>query len=103
MQDEKISYFLLRCRYNSIPLRSTLSLILGKYLNFQKALGLTYNVLEFENRPEFQYSKNNLLVFETKILVVKYLKLRIFLDKNLLSIQLLSFYLDRKSSKNFHA
>ena len=53
-----------------------------KYLNFQKALGLTYNVLEFENRPEFQYSKNNLLVFETKILVVKYLQLRIFLDKN---------------------
>ena len=29
LQDEKISYFDIRCRYNSIPLRSTPSLILG--------------------------------------------------------------------------
>ena len=29
MQDEKISYFRIRCRYNSIPLRCTPSLILG--------------------------------------------------------------------------
>ena len=29
MQDEKISYFRIRCRYNRIPLRSTPSLILG--------------------------------------------------------------------------
>ena len=29
MQDEKISYFRIRCRYNSIPLQSTQSLILG--------------------------------------------------------------------------
>ena len=29
MQDEKISYFFLRCRYNGIPLRCTPSLILG--------------------------------------------------------------------------
>jgi hypothetical protein len=28
LQDEKISYFLLRCRYNGIPLQCTPSLIL---------------------------------------------------------------------------
>ena len=31
MQDEKISYFRIRCRYNSIPLRSAPSLILGLF------------------------------------------------------------------------
>ena len=44
-----------------------------KYLNFQRALGLTYNISKFENRPEFKYSENNLILFETKILEVKYL------------------------------
>ena len=32
LQGEKISYFQIRCRYNSIPQWCTLSLILGKKL-----------------------------------------------------------------------